>query len=85
MLRAEGPVVRGLIAMALGLLAACALPPNDGFTQTRSDAMPYVQAHALCNERGMGAPAGGPGEGSARQRIHLACMAEMGWEDRRGL
>lgn len=79
----KGLAVRGMTVAAIGLLAACALPPNDGFTQTRADAMPYAQAHALCNERGMGTPAGGPGEGSARQRIYLNCMAEMGWEDRR--
>lgn len=81
----KGLAVGGMAAAVIGLLAGCTMPPNDGFTQTRADAMPYAQAHALCHERGMGAAAGGPGESATRLNLYLSCMAAMGWEDRRQL
>ncbi len=73
----------GVMAGLLLLGAACAMPENRGMTSMRPDAMPMERAHAICWERGQGAPGGGGGADSARDRAYAACMREMGWEDQR--
>lgn len=68
------------VLIAIGL-NACATSPNDGYTQTRADAVPYRQAHAECWSTAMNI--GGMSQTAFQMNAYKQCMAERGWEDRR--
>jgi hypothetical protein len=70
-----------VIAASATILTACA--ENRGFTQTRSDARPFGEAHEECWAQSMNL--GGNAATGAQVSIYDACMARNGWADQRGI
>jgi hypothetical protein len=69
-----------LLLLAVGV-SACGSAHNDGYSQTRTDAAPFGEAHARCMAVAMNI--GGMGQTVAQMSAYQRCMAESGWEDRR--
>ena len=63
------------------ILAACTMPANNGFNQSRQDAMPFSQANERCWMQAYGGPSGGgSSQFASAMTVYDRCMAQAGWE-----